>query len=110
MLWLQTSASLQNKLRRGNFRMLERPPRMLPRMFTPVQINVDCSAKTPVKEPEPKKGRKGKSGKAQGGNKAAGPSSAGGRTSAAGDYLCKGIDQASVVEVHRAEFGQATSS
>ena len=67
---------------------------MLPRMFTPVQLNVDCSAKTPVKEPEPKKGRKGKSGKAQGGTKTARPSSAGGRGATAGKpALDKGTRQ-----------------
>ena len=63
---LQTSASLQAKLRRGNFRMLERPPRMLPRMFNPVRLDVDCSAKTPMKEPQAKKGRKPRAGKTSG--------------------------------------------
>jgi len=77
---LQTSASLQTKLRRGNFQLLERPPRMLPRMFNPVQLNVDCSGKTPMKAAEGKKARKPRGTKASGEARASRPSSAGGRT------------------------------
>lgn len=56
---VQTAASLQQKLRRGHFNLVDRPSRMLPRMFNPVQLNVDCSAKTPSKpaEGKPKRGR-----------------------------------------------------
>ncbi len=81
---LQTSVSLQTKLRRGNFQLLERPPRMLPRMFNPVQLNVDCSAKTPMKEAEGKKRKAARGGKASGDSRASRPSSAGGRSSVAG--------------------------
>ncbi|KAL0033133.1 hypothetical protein WJX79_005148 [Trebouxia sp. C0005] len=81
---LQTSASLQTKLRRGNFQLLERPPRMLPRMFNPLQLNVDCSGKTPMKAAEGKKGRKPRGAKASGESRASRPSSAGGRTGGRG--------------------------
>lgn len=76
------------------FQLLERPPRMLPRIFNPVQLNVDCSAKTPVKEEAGKKAKRGRAGKASGesrASKASGessrasrPASAGGRSAAAG--------------------------
>lgn len=77
---LQTGASLQTKLRRGNFQLLERPPRMLPRMFNPVQLKVDCSGKTPMKAAEGKKGRKPRGTKASGESRTSRPSSAAGRT------------------------------
>lgn len=56
---VQTAASLQQKLRQGRFNLVDRPSRMLPRIFNPVQLNVDCSAKTPSKpvEGKPKRGR-----------------------------------------------------
>jgi len=60
--------------------LLERPPRMLPRMFNPVQLNVDCSGKTPMKAAEGKKARKPRGTKASGEARASRPSSAGGRT------------------------------
>lgn len=67
---MQTSAGLQAKLRRGMFQLLERPPRMLPRIFNPVQLNVACNAKTPVKEPEGKKPKRGRGGKVSGESRA----------------------------------------
>ena len=85
LVWLQTSAGLQTKLRRGNFQLLDRPPRMLPRLFNPVQLNVDCSAKTPVKEAEGKKGKRARGGKASGEGRGARPNSGGGRAAATGD-------------------------
>ncbi|KAL0018444.1 hypothetical protein WJX77_010041 [Trebouxia sp. C0004] len=81
---LQTGACLQTKLRRGNFQLLERPPRMLPRIFNPVQLNVDCSGKTPIKAAEGKKGRKPRGTKASGTSRASRPSSSGGRTGGRG--------------------------
>lgn len=77
----QTSVGLQAKLRRGMFQLLERPPRMLPRIFNPVQLNVDCSAKTPVKEPEGKKARRGRGPKVSGASKASKASGEGSRAS-----------------------------
>ena len=53
---------------------------MLPRMFNPVQLNVDCSGKTPMKAAEGKKGRKPRGTKASGESRASRPSSAAGRT------------------------------
>ena len=44
--------------------MIDRPSRMLPRMFNPVQLKVDCSAKTPSKAAEGKKPKRGKVAKA----------------------------------------------
>ena len=76
----QTSAGLQTKLRRGMFQLLERPPRMLPRIFNPVQLNVDCSAKTPVKEAEGKKAKRGRGAKASGESRAS-KASGGGKAS-----------------------------
>lgn len=70
------------------FQLLERPPRMLPRMFNPVQLNVDCSAKTPVKEAESKKGKRGKAAKASGESRATRPNSGSGRAPAAGTLNC----------------------
>ena len=52
------------------FQLLERPPRMLPRIFNPVQLNVDCSAKTPVKEAEGKKAKRDRGAKASGESRA----------------------------------------
>lgn len=87
-VWVvQTSAGLQAKLRRGMFQLLERPPRMLPRIFNPVQLNVACNAKTPVKEPEAKKPKRSRGGKASGesrASKGSGDSRAGRPASAAG--------------------------
>jgi len=53
---------------------------MLPRMFNPVQLNVDCSGKTPMKAAEGKKGRKPRGTKASGESRPSRPSSAAGRT------------------------------
>ena len=63
LLYMQTSAALQVKLRRGQFNLVDRPSRMLPRIFNPVQLNVDCSAKTPGKAPEAKKPKRGRPAK-----------------------------------------------
>lgn len=60
------------------FQLLERPPRMLPRIFNPVQLNVDCSAKTPVKEAEGKKARRGRGAKVSGASRASKASGEGG--------------------------------
>lgn len=61
---LQTAAALQDKLRRGHFKLVDRPSRMLPRIFNPVQLNVDCSAKTPCKTAEGKKTKRGRPARA----------------------------------------------
>ena len=77
------------------FQLLERPPRMLPRIFNPVQLNVACNAKTPVKEPEGKKPKRGRGGRGSGesrASKASGdsqPTSAAGRLAAAGQTYRK---------------------
>lgn len=68
---MQTSLALQAKLKRGQFSLVQRPSRMLPRMFNPVQLNVDCSAKTPCKAPEAKKPKRGRPAKAKAGKEAA---------------------------------------
>ncbi len=63
---MQAAAALHDKLRKGNFELLPNPPRMLPRMFDPTQLNVDCSAKTPAKEDKPKGTKRGR-GRGRGG-------------------------------------------
>ena len=82
------------------FQLLERPPRMLPRIFNPVQLNVDCSAKTPMKEPDPKKAKRGKAGKSSGGSRAR-PSSGSGKQSSAAGQSRLNTQGASVISVQK---------
>ena len=61
---MQAAAALHEKLRSGGFELMERSPRMLPSMFEPQQLNVDCSSKTPMKEGA--SGRRGGRGRGRG--------------------------------------------
>ena len=61
---MQAAAALHEKLRSGSFELMERFPRMLPSMFEPQQLNVDCSSKTPMKEGG--SGRRGGHGRGRG--------------------------------------------
>lgn len=61
---MQAAAALHEKLRSGSFELMEHSPRMLPSMFEPQQLNVDCSSKTPMKEGG--SGRRGGRGRGRG--------------------------------------------
>ena len=61
---MQAAAALHEKLRSGSFELMQRSPRMLPSMFEPQQLNVDCSSKTPMKEGG--SGRRGGHGRGRG--------------------------------------------
>ena len=55
---------LHQQLRQASFRVYDANPRMLPRIYNPTRRDVDCSKKTPAKEPMAagKRNRGGKSG------------------------------------------------
>lgn len=50
---LQSMATLYNMLRDQKFDMYQKNPRMLPRRFTPAQLNVDCTPDPEEAEPQP---------------------------------------------------------
>jgi len=54
---LQATAALHDQLRHANFQLYDSSPRMLPRIYNPVRLDVDCSNKTPAKAPPVKSGR-----------------------------------------------------
>ena len=61
--YMQATAELHQQLRHGSFRVYESNPRMLPRLYEPTRRDVDCSIKTPAKEPVTgKRGRGAKAG------------------------------------------------
>ena len=63
-LCMQATAELHQQLRHGSFRAFESNPRMLPRLYDPKREDVNCSTKTPAKEPVAgaKRGRGAKAG------------------------------------------------
>ena len=54
---LQAMAALQEQLRHARFELYASSPRMLPRMYNPLRLDVDCSNKTPAKAAPAKRGR-----------------------------------------------------
>ena len=55
----QAMAELQAQLRHHRFQEYDRSPRMLPRAYNPVRLDVDCSNKTPPKAPAASKWARG---------------------------------------------------